>query len=312
MYNFLKNNYIEDDEGVFKLHYTKKFLKWLFVYKGFEKDWKIVIRANTEKSNKIVGFISGTVVKLSINGQEKDVAEINFLCVHKKLRSKRMVPVLIREITRRMNKKGIYQGIYTAVKILPTPLTRTRYWHKLINYEKLKETRFTEREKPLVDNIKLINDENFVELKEEYIEQACQILNDYLKKYVIHPIFDIDEFKFLFFGNDIVKSYVYLENRKVVDFVSYYELNNLVTNNPKYDELKVAYLFYYSNKKLIENLLSRVKENGYDVFNVLDVMENVYVVQDLGFSKGSGFLNYYLFNWRTINIRKENVGVILF
>lgn len=37
------------------------------------------------------------------------MVEINFLCVHKKLRSKRLAPVLIKEITRRVNKVGIFQ-----------------------------------------------------------------------------------------------------------------------------------------------------------------------------------------------------------
>jgi len=31
------------------------------------------------------------------------VANVNFLCVHKKLRKKRLTPVLIKEITRRIN-----------------------------------------------------------------------------------------------------------------------------------------------------------------------------------------------------------------
>jgi hypothetical protein len=35
--------------------------------------------------------------------------EINFLCVHKKLRSKRLAPVLIKEVTRRVNLQGIFQ-----------------------------------------------------------------------------------------------------------------------------------------------------------------------------------------------------------
>ena len=34
------------------------------------------------------------------------MAEINFLCVHKKLRAKRLAPVLIKEVTRRINLKG--------------------------------------------------------------------------------------------------------------------------------------------------------------------------------------------------------------
>lgn len=35
--------------------------------------------------------------------------EINFLCVHKKLRAKRLAPVLIKEVTRRVNLMGIWQ-----------------------------------------------------------------------------------------------------------------------------------------------------------------------------------------------------------
>ena len=41
--------------------------------------------------------------------KKKNLVEINFLCVHKKLRAKRLAPVLIREITRRVNLTGIFQ-----------------------------------------------------------------------------------------------------------------------------------------------------------------------------------------------------------
>ena len=43
--------------------------------------------------------------------KKKNLVEINFLCVHKKLRAKRLAPVLIREITRRVNITGIFQVI---------------------------------------------------------------------------------------------------------------------------------------------------------------------------------------------------------
>lgn len=54
------------------------------------------------------------------------MVEINFLCVHKKLRSKRMAPVLIREITRRVNLQGIFQAVYTAGVVLPKPVGTCR------------------------------------------------------------------------------------------------------------------------------------------------------------------------------------------
>ena len=50
------------------------------------------------------------------------MVEINFLCVHKKMRSKRVAPVLIREITRRVHVNGIFQAVYTAGVVLPKPL----------------------------------------------------------------------------------------------------------------------------------------------------------------------------------------------
>ena len=54
------------------------------------------------------------------------MVEINFLCVHKKLRAKRVAPVLIREITRRVNLEGIFQAVYTAGVVLPKPVGSCR------------------------------------------------------------------------------------------------------------------------------------------------------------------------------------------
>lgn len=60
------------------------------------------------------------------------MVEINFLCVHKKLRSKRVAPVLIREITRRVNLQGIFQAVYTAGVVLPKPVGTCRWvrWNR--------------------------------------------------------------------------------------------------------------------------------------------------------------------------------------
>lgn len=54
------------------------------------------------------------------------MVQVKFLCVHKKLRLKRMTPVLIRELTRRVNQQGRYQAVYSTVAVLPTPLSSCR------------------------------------------------------------------------------------------------------------------------------------------------------------------------------------------
>ena len=59
--------------------------------------------------------------------RHRKLVEINFLCVHKKLRAKRLAPVLIREITRRVHVQNIFQATYTAGLRLPRPVTSCRY-----------------------------------------------------------------------------------------------------------------------------------------------------------------------------------------
>ena len=64
------------------------------------------------------------------------MVEINFLCVHKNLRSHRIAPVLIKEITRRVNitgrlkvkcyTLGIFEAAYTAGVVVPTPVSEAR------------------------------------------------------------------------------------------------------------------------------------------------------------------------------------------
>ncbi|KAL0179785.1 hypothetical protein M9458_025227 [Cirrhinus mrigala] len=71
------------------------------------------------------------------------MVEVNFLCVHKKLRSKRVAPVLIKELTRRVHQQGISQAIYSTSVVLPKPIASCRYWHRSLNPRKLIELNFS-------------------------------------------------------------------------------------------------------------------------------------------------------------------------
>lgn len=89
-----------------------------------------------------MGFISATPADIRVYSTKIPVAEINFLCVHKKLRSKRLAPVLIKEITRRVNHKGIFQAVYTAGLVIPVPVSTARYYHRTLEPKKLIEVGF--------------------------------------------------------------------------------------------------------------------------------------------------------------------------
>jgi Myristoyl-CoA:protein N-myristoyltransferase, N-terminal domain len=45
---------------------------------------------------RLMGFISAIPARVRVNSSTIDMVEINFLCVHKKLRAKRLAPVLIK------------------------------------------------------------------------------------------------------------------------------------------------------------------------------------------------------------------------
>lgn len=141
VYNLLTQNYVEDDENMFRFDYSVKFLQWALTPPGYKKDWLFGVRGG--KKNKLFGFISGIPVHMNINGKKITKAEINFLCVHKNLRTKRLAPTLIKEVTRRVNRCNIWQAIYTAGIVIPTPIAETTYWHRSLNPKKLVETGFS-------------------------------------------------------------------------------------------------------------------------------------------------------------------------
>lgn len=119
VYNLLANNYIEDDENMFRLfNYSIEFLRWALCPPGFYKNWHIGVRVKAG-SKKLVAFITGIPARIRVREQTFWMVEVNFLCVHKKLRTKRLAPVLIKEITRRVHLENIWQAAYTAGVVLP-------------------------------------------------------------------------------------------------------------------------------------------------------------------------------------------------
>ena len=92
---------MEDSEHQFRFDYPLEFLRWALLIPGYIKEWLVGVRVT--KTKKLFGFISGIPVRTMVKDKEVRMAEINYLCVHKKLRTKRLAPVLIKEITRRVN-----------------------------------------------------------------------------------------------------------------------------------------------------------------------------------------------------------------
>jgi glycylpeptide N-tetradecanoyltransferase len=117
----------------------------------------IGVRA-TSGAKKLLAFITAIPVKIRVFdkyglspaltdcycfSRVLQMAEVNFLCVHKKLRAHRLAPVLISEVTRRVNVTNIWQAVYTAGKVLPKPIASCKYWHRNLNPKKLIDVGFS-------------------------------------------------------------------------------------------------------------------------------------------------------------------------
>jgi hypothetical protein len=105
MYELLKEHYVEDDENMFRFNYSADFLRWALTPPHYYADWHIGVRKT--KTGGLVACITGVPAHMMLYDSKVLLCEINFLCVHKTLRSKRLAPVLIKEVTRRVNLRGM-------------------------------------------------------------------------------------------------------------------------------------------------------------------------------------------------------------
>lgn len=145
VYDLLYGNYVEDDDATFRFDYSREFLMWALTSPGWVRDYHLCIK----RDGRMVCMITAVPAIVQVWRQPMRTVEINFLCIHKELRSQRMSPLLIKEITRRVNLRGTFQAIYTAGVLLPKPISVCRYHHRLINLKKLEEVRFARQPEKL-------------------------------------------------------------------------------------------------------------------------------------------------------------------
>uniref|UniRef100_A0A8C5Y5J8 Glycylpeptide N-tetradecanoyltransferase n=1 Tax=Microcebus murinus TaxID=30608 RepID=A0A8C5Y5J8_MICMU len=319
LYTLLNENYVEDDDNMFRFDYSPEFLLWALRPPGWLPEWHCGVRVVS--SRKLVGFISAIPANIHVYDTEKKMVEINFLCVHKKLRSKRVAPVLIREITRRVHLEGIFQAVYTAGVVLPKPVGTCRYWHRSLHPRKLIEVKFSHlsRNMTMQHTMKLYRLQlGCDQWKKKDIPVVHQLLTRYLKQFHLTPVMNQEEVEHWFFPQENIIDTFVVENAngEVTDFLSFYTLPSTIMNHPTHKSLKAAYSFYNVHTQtplldLMSDALVLAKMKGFDVFNALDLMENKTFLEKLKFGIGDGNLQYYLYNWKCPSMGAEKVGLVL-
>ncbi|KRY38372.1 Glycylpeptide N-tetradecanoyltransferase [Trichinella spiralis] len=245
-YMLLQENYVEDEDNMFRFGYSLEFLKWL-------------------------------------------------ICM---LRSKRVAPVLIREVTRRVNLHGIFQAVYTAGVVLPRPVSTCRYWHLSLNPKKLIDVRFSQlgknmtvqRTMKLYRLPKEVRTAGFRRITEADMEAAFLLLEEYLKKFDLAPVYSLEQFKYWFTPRpDVVDTYVVENDGVVTDFASFYTLPSSVMHHPVYKSIHAAYAFYNVATKtslvdLMHDILVVAKNKSCILYSILvDIafLERYHVMPDI-------------------------------
>ncbi|KAL1559143.1 glycylpeptide N-tetradecanoyltransferase [Salvia divinorum] len=326
VYNLLTNNYVEDDENMFRFNYSKEFLRWALRPPGYFRSWHIGVRVKSSK--KLVAFITGIPARIRVRDTVVLMAEVNFLCVHKKLRSKRLAPVMIKEVTRRVHLENIWQAAYTAGVVLPTPVTTCQYWHRSLNPKKLIDVGFSRlgARMTMSRTIKLykLSDQTatpgFRKMEPHDVPAITRLLRNYLQQFAVAPDFDVDDVEhWLLPKEDVVESYLVEspETHEITDFCSFYSLPSSILGSQNHSVLKAAYSYYNVSTKtpllqLMSDALIVAKKKDFDVFNALDVMHNETFLKELKFGPGDGKLHYYLYNYRLKHVlRSSELGLVL-
>merc|ERR1711862_467868 len=131
-----------------------------------------------------------------------------------------------------------------------------------------------------------------------------------LAKFKLRVVFSEEEFKhWLLPRKGVVSSFINInDSGEITDFLSYYHLHSSV--------LYAAYSFYNVAKtvdvtELMRDCLILAKNEGHDVFNALNLMENDRFLEELKFGMGDGNLQYYVYNWFCPTMQHDDVGLVL-
>lgn len=326
LYTLLNENYVEDDECMFRFDYSIPFLQWSLSPPGFIPDWIVGVR--NVKTKALFGCITALPVHVRVYNQVRPMAEINFLCVHKKLRTKRLAPVLIKEITRRVNLTDRWQAVYTAGVVLPKPVAKCRYAHRSLNPKKLIEVKFSYLPPRTtmashIKNLKLPNKPANFMLRAMCLDDVAgvtDLLANYLKNSTkLQQVFTAAEVRHIFLPRPGVVNTFVKEglNKSITDMCSFYHLPSTINKHEKHKKLCAVYSFYnvattMPYLDLMRDLLVFARNEGADCVNALDTMENTpQVFEELKFGMGDGFLQYYVYNWKCPSIHSSDVGLVL-
>jgi glycylpeptide N-tetradecanoyltransferase len=242
---------------------------------------------------------------MKLNNKEVKSVQVNFLCVHKDYRNRKLVGYLVTEAKRISESKNRNQSIATIHNSIPGSILKASYWHRLIDVEKLVKVGFYQTDRLKEKYFEVRGNSQFRKMTPKDVPKVTQILKDYFKKFKIVPVVNETWVKHWLLPRDGVM-YSYL-NDETSDFLSFYSIPYDKVGST--DTVNQAYLFYMTGDNFNDAFL--IAQNaGFDVFNTLDVVHSEDLLKKHRFLKGTGYVNYHLFDWKLdCEIDKTDINI---
>ncbi|WZZ56141.1 glycylpeptide N-tetradecanoyltransferase 1 [Brassica napus] len=312
-----------DYEGDGKFRYANPgdFLRWALRPPGYYQSWHIGIRVK----KSLVACLFGVPARIIVRDNEAvKVAAVRFLCVQKDFRSKGLVPIMIKEMIRRVNLKDIWQGAFCTDLLVATPVTTIRQWIRMLNPANV--SKFLGEAMSIKDATKLYELPNapvtpgFRKMVQSDVHAVTELLRVYLLEFEVAAEFREEDVKnWLLPKNNVVDCYVVEdpETHVVTDCCSFYTISFTVGGR-KNVQMKGAYSYYNVATKtplvqLIRDILIICRQNKFDIFHAKDVMDNKTFFEQLKFEEVGAQNHFYLFNQRLrTGLQPSQLGLTLF
>lgn len=298
-----------------------------FVPSGFKTDWHVGVVV-ADHARNLVGFISAIPVTVSVRGENIQMAQVNFLCLHKKYISKQIAPSLMKEISRRVALDNVKVALHTIyVGTYYAPMATCKVWHRPLNPIKLIDAQFLTFPKSPIRGAALklyrlptstvTRGLRVMEAKD--VPALTSLLKTYLGKFTIAASFDETEVEHWFLPRpDIVESYVVESaNQNITYFISFTIIPTSVKGG---STLKSADSFYIVSStttprdQLLKDALILAKEKDIDVFIAIAIMDNTdALLRDLRFKEDEQMkYYYYLYNYRLKEgVKPSEIGLVM-
>lgn len=316
---FLNKNYVEASNGAatFRMQVTPAFLRWLLAAPGRlpGDDGHIAVRAN----GKLMGFLAGTPAPALFQRRPMDLFVLNFLCVHRKLRGKRMLPVLVREAIRVAMRHDVPVGIYTSPVRPHEPVATCTYHQRVLDAGALTASgfadegtlRFMQVAPPTGTRVPGLRP-----MTEADVPRVAELLRAHgeAQGATVRPAWrGDDDARRLLPVPGVLHSFVVAAGAEGVptDVISFY----VVVLKTKAGELRAAHQYYHAAghtplPHLVHDALVLAARAGCHLYNALDIGDTPRCFARLGFVPGSQ-LNYLMTNLSTPCMSPAKMGMIL-